>query len=1164
MWIRDVNFPEAVVEAHRSGRLVLFVGAGASRSAPSSLPDFRTLAGDIAAESGAPATDEQLAQPDVLLGDLAEQHHVDVHLRVAQRIGDPASLPNRLHQSVIDLAASGSPLRIVTTNYDLHLSAVLSAAGLAVDEYHAPALPMGDDFTGLVYLHGSLRKPPSSLIVTDADFGRAYLRDGWAARFLERMFATFTVLFVGYSHNDVVMSYLARGLGAATARYALTPDPESSHWRRLHIKPLAYPVVHGSHDALVEAVDGWAQRASMGLLVHRQEIARLLAGPPPEVPEEASYIESVIADPERVVFFIEHARDLAWLEWAARQPTFQRLFDPLADPGPSSAPLAYWFARHYALDAGLTAAALGVVHDRGGHLGAVLWEAIGHSIHMLPVPHPPLVGPWLGLLMQNPPQRHGDWLEYALAASRLPQDRWLALILFEHLTVPKVALQPSFGGSPWFDVETTGDVYWLQEAWRGLFVPHLGTIATDLLAIVDRQLHRAYTLLWAIGTAAPGWDPLSFSRPAIEPHPQNHVPDCIDVLINAARDCLDAMIDSAGPLAADYIDHWTTSEHSLLRRLAIYGYTKRRDIDATAKLAWLRSQHLLFEHTLFHEVLMLIATALPDASTEVATGLAADVIAEPGGPDDRVDYTKFALLSWIVRHSADLAQAVEGLEELKAAHPDFAEDGIADVVSPSGSGAVRPQPPMPPKELHEAILADANLAMSELLQYEPVSSPFSRPNWMDALDLVSSTVMEWPTDGTLALEPAMAAHRDLARAIVRGWADADPGDEAAQAIAECLLTAGVVDLLDEVCFLLSRTGSGPGGLTVWHRVSGARDLARVAWEALPASKDEPSADGWLGLAINRGPGQLAEFWLHAVSNDWRTSGDAWAGIVDGPRAALEVMLASTDGHGTLAQVVIASQLPFFFAADLDWCKTNVLPLLSWSDVDRAVRTWNGFLTWGRWNDALLTSGLLDGYVDAVRHADRFSSELRSQLVDHLAGIAVLSDVNPIESGWARSFTIAASPEDRTEWMRFVAWQMARVPSEVVERRWTDWMRSYWEDRLASVPMELTDEEASAMAHWTIYLTMSIDQGVGLAESHTAGLLPHSSLLRDISEERLRRAPASYARLVTHVLTGTAPPLYDCGAVASIVELVRQHDPTFETRPIIEQALRLGCADAAAW
>lgn len=210
MRIRDVDLPADLVEAHRTGKLVLFVGAGASIAGPSNLPSFRTLTADIAAEAGVPLDDEQL---DRFLGVLKDQHHMDVHGRVAARIGTASSQPNGLHEAIIRLATASPVPRIVTTNYDTHLSTVLTAHGHPLQEYLAPALPMSDDFDGLAYLHGKLGQQPSRLVVTDEDFGRAYLRDAWAVRFLERMFATYTVLFIGYSHGDVVMSYLGLLLG---------------------------------------------------------------------------------------------------------------------------------------------------------------------------------------------------------------------------------------------------------------------------------------------------------------------------------------------------------------------------------------------------------------------------------------------------------------------------------------------------------------------------------------------------------------------------------------------------------------------------------------------------------------------------------------------------------------------------------------------------------------------------------------------------------------------------------------------------------------------------------------------------------------------------------------------------------------------------------------
>jgi len=60
----------------------------------------------------------------------------------------------------------------------------------------------------------STDKTPLSerLVLTDSDFGRAYLTEGWTRRFLQQLFSKYTILFIEYGHNDIVIEYLARGL----------------------------------------------------------------------------------------------------------------------------------------------------------------------------------------------------------------------------------------------------------------------------------------------------------------------------------------------------------------------------------------------------------------------------------------------------------------------------------------------------------------------------------------------------------------------------------------------------------------------------------------------------------------------------------------------------------------------------------------------------------------------------------------------------------------------------------------------------------------------------------------------------------------------------------------------------------------------------------------
>ena len=73
------------------------------------------------------------------------------------------------------------------------------------------------------------------MVLTHRDFGKAYLTeaDGWARRFLVDLFANQTVLFVGYSHSDIIMTYLTPSLPPyeGQRRFALIGDRrDGSDW----------------------------------------------------------------------------------------------------------------------------------------------------------------------------------------------------------------------------------------------------------------------------------------------------------------------------------------------------------------------------------------------------------------------------------------------------------------------------------------------------------------------------------------------------------------------------------------------------------------------------------------------------------------------------------------------------------------------------------------------------------------------------------------------------------------------------------------------------------------------------------------------------------------------------------------------------------------------
>ncbi len=1168
MWIREIDFPAPLIDAHRAGELVIFVGAGVSRDAPANLPDFRTLTCDIAAEAAAQVTKSDLDRPDVFLGRLADRQ-VDVHRRVAAHIGVSTSKPNRLHNGLIDLAMAGPTVRIVTTNYDLHLSTALGHRGAQLEEYVAPALPMGDDFTGLVYLHGNLRQKPHQLVVTDRDFGRAYLRDAWAARFLERMFATYTVLFVGYSHGDLVMRYMERALErGGHGRYLLTAEPQEPDWPALDIVPVGYPITNGSHAALVDAIEGWGSQASMGLLDHRQQIANFVSSPPSQVPEETSYLEATVADRDRVRLFADLARGEEWLRWAATQPEFRRLFDPSVAPTECSWSLSYWFAEHFVMDEVLTGAALSLVRDAGGRIGRTVWLAIAHRLHVQGSPRPDWLMPWVVLLIENAPDVTAEWLDYALVESRWPEDRSEALLLFDYLTEPQALMGRSFvqPGAVRFEVQLRGSSYWLDEAWGKLFAPNLPEAAPALLAVAERHLRRAHQLLAATGSAVPGWDPVSFRRSAIDPHPQDQHREPVDALIDAARDCLEALLKAGDSLGVALLDAWAVSEVPILRRLSVYGWVCRTDVDGTAKIAWLREREWLFDHQLHHEVFRLIEVALPSAAAAQADALVADVMtgpeSHPADADYRV-YEQFNALAWITRHTPDLQSAREALEQIQAENPQLAVREHPDLLSTIEVGFIPPRPPMTASELHQRIATDAAGAVSDLRTFEGVNSSPDGPTWSDAVSVLVETVRDDPTDGFAVLDATGGDTPDIVRSVISGWSMAAVDAAMAEKILQRLAHVDLNAVAEDIAQLLANSNRGDSNPTEWHRFPAARSLAADLWSAIDTSPTPTdNVDDWLSLAIGSAAGRIALFWVNVIAADWRIAGDGWAGLPSEIRARLELMLASQDARSAMAEIVLSSHALFFFTSDRTWSETNILPLLNWAYPMRARRTWDGYLIWGRWNDQLLNAGLLEGYLAAAAHLTEFREELRQQLCSHLAAVALHSDVDPIP--WMRTFTATVDLDHRVEWMSQVAWMLSEMPADAVEYQWQRWMRPYWQDRIDSIPIDLSDAEASALATWVVYLTASICDGVNMATAHPAGLGQHMSILDDLDKNRLNNAPTELARLIAHLMQGTQPPFWGCHQLATIVPELRNGGAPAHIKVIVEEALRLGCNDAAQW
>jgi len=93
----------------------------------------------------------------------------------------------------------------------------------------------------------------------------------------------------------------------------------------------------------------------------------------------------------------------------------------------------------------------------------------------------------------------------------------------------------------------------------------------------------------------------------------------------------------------------------------------------------------------------------------------------------------------------------------------------------------------------------------------------------------------------------------------------------------------------------------------------------------------------------------------------------------------------------------------------------------------------------------------------------------------------------------------------------------------------------------------------------------VGEAVDLATRRPAGLQEHGDVLRDLEDgQRLDLSPAAFARLIGHLLRNTTAPFWGARHLTKIVPRLRDKVDASELRPLVEEALRLGCNDAPTW
>ena len=205
------------------------------------------------------------------------------------------------HLALLQLSrdSDGRP-RLLTTNFDTLFERAARAAGLADAPSHAGKAtpkPGGSDDYGIMHLHGricddTLGLAASDLVLTSADFGDAYLRDGWASQYIEDRMRLNTLVLVGYSAEDAALRLLLETLDADRERFRdlkdifaieKCTDDSASIWKAKGIKPIEF----SEYEAIYATLAEWARYSLRPAEYSRDHIRTILTHPVPSPSTEA-------------------------------------------------------------------------------------------------------------------------------------------------------------------------------------------------------------------------------------------------------------------------------------------------------------------------------------------------------------------------------------------------------------------------------------------------------------------------------------------------------------------------------------------------------------------------------------------------------------------------------------------------------------------------------------------------------------------------------------------------------------------------------------------------------------------------------------------------------------------------------------------------------------
>ena len=1155
MHIAGIDLPKQLYDAAKNDALVIFVGAGVSL--PSNIPNFVGLTDEIL-KGATNSYSESLSCSEKL--ERAELDGINIRRETKRIINAKNTGPATPHHRITDFFRDKT-MRLVTTNFDLNLTDSAKKKKITHKSYYQPALPTGDLFDGIVYLHGAVSEDENTLIITEKDFARAYLKYGRQTAFIRELFSKFTVLFIGYSYDDKIFQFLTKSDDFQSKRYVFVSDKtyqqDPQKWEVLNLSAIPYNTAE-QHKQLWVVVSSWGDLINRKPSEHQIAIQKIVRKRGELTQQESDYIRCCLEQPSLAQCFFQHAKTERWLKWAYDNNILDIFFRIDFQPSEVEQSAIFWFSNNFIVKN--YDLALKIIKEKGfGQLNPYLVDMIALAFHRAKkLPPRAVFSQWIHIILSSANFLPRNHISYILLKCQIPLDNDIALLLLNKITLP-TGLKDR--GS------SDGTEYWIRDIWEKKFKPKISSVASEVEPLITHhlKLHELQERTrYNLHTAT------YISRPAIEENPHNFKHDLIDALIDIARDIIDYFTAKQSKIAAEVIERWYQQKTVILKRLSVYGITRHTGLSASEKLSWLLTKKELLHPTLTHENFGLIQTIYSHLDEEERQRLIAAAKREA-----KEDYPLYNFTVWLNRIDPDCPLAKAKLEELQRKNPVFGPRDDPDLSSHMSTrwGHISPI------SVEDLIKIDMTEA-AKLLDTFKGEHGFDKPEREGLIDTLGNVVKE-NFDWSLKLAQELAAkniwQKDIWHRILWSWSELkDLSVENANIVIKFILKNKVLHVHHyEVARFLSSHGNKlyESGENEKQSVKLAYTIRDIAFydegvDKIFVSDDVPD---WWGEAINSTGHYICYFFVRIFDEKYKKTKQK-RGKLD------EFFLPFIENSSYSAQmgrVTLAHYLLFFFSVDKQWTRDTILPLFDWTiDTKNALQSWQAYLYRGRWS-----KGLFDDLIKL--HQKTFThfkglGKLRDNYCQHVAGLTLYCVIfdkhDPLETGWLRAFIKHCEEEDLAAFAEGI-YTFLRDNEEVQENSskvWENLLLPYLDQRISGKPKTLSKSEFRWMLKWCLHLDSDFQACVEkiIEADESADLLgidrtQHTDIFYRFKDSKvLRSNPEAAGRLILHLLSKKHISLWDWDRLKEVIQTITLRGCSRKTvSQIIEVSLSLGFTQA---